>query len=253
MQKVMWLETIINTTDWSILHTSDDAAAIRLLQILKAAISLGSKVDLTAGYNVWTRLNFDRTWGLGSSSTLISLVAQWTGVNPFQLAAITFGGSRYDIACATAEGPISYQLSADQPNVKSIDWDPSFKDQCCFVHLGAKKDTQEALKMYANLKLSNKTEIQNEIAEVNHQILSAKSIKDFCSAIDLHEAVISSALNMEKIKDQRFSDFQGSIKSLGAWGGDFVLAASEDHISRTITYFQSRGYQTVILWDDMVL
>ena len=251
--RLMWLEAIINTSDWSILHTSNDAAAIRLLQILKAAITLDSKIDLTAGHNVWTRLEFDRSWGLGSSSTLLSLIAQWTQVDPYQLASMTFGGSGYDIACASAEGPISYQIKDNQPIVKAIEWTPPFKDHCCFVHLGEKKDTQEALSMYTSMDISDKASIQNKIADINDRILSTIQINEFCAAIEDHEALISQSLNIEKVKDLRFSDFIGSIKSLGAWGGDFVLAASEQDISRTITYFQTKGYETIVLWDDMLL
>ena len=161
--RVMWLEAIINTNDWSIIHTSDDTAAMRLLQILKATINLDSKVDLTTGHNVWTRLEFDRSWGLGSSSTLLSLVAQWTKVDPYQLASMTFGGSGYDIACATALGPVTYCRQEGEPIVEAIEWMPSFKDHCCFIHLGKKKDTQEALTMYASMDISDKAIIQDKI------------------------------------------------------------------------------------------
>jgi len=251
--KIMWLEVIINTTDWSILHTTSDTAAIRLLQVLKAATTLGSKIDLTAGHNVWTRLDFDRSWGLGSSSTLLSLIAQWTQVDPYHLSSLTFGGSGYDVACASAAAPIFYQKNDKQPTITPIEWKPSFVEGCCFIHLGKKQDTQEALSMYASMEISDKADIQDQISQINDRIISAKDVGEFCSALDIHEQLISDILKIDKVKDLRFSDFRGSVKSLGAWGGDFVLAASEEHISRTITYFQSKGYDTIILWDDMIL
>jgi hypothetical protein len=40
------------------------------------------------------------------------------------------------------------------------------------------------------------------------------------------------------------------IKSLGAWGGDFVLATGDD---KTISYFKSKGYNTVIPYSKMAL
>ena len=55
-----------------------------------------------------TKLDFPQNWGLGSSSTLISLLAQYANIDPYELLAKTFGGSGYDIACATAKSAITY-------------------------------------------------------------------------------------------------------------------------------------------------
>jgi hypothetical protein len=46
-----------------------------------------------------------------------------------------------------------------------------------------------------------------------------------------------------------FSDFNGSIKSLGAWGGDFVLVASEEN---PMSYFKSKGFHTILSYTDLV-
>jgi hypothetical protein len=40
------------------------------------------------------------------------------------------------------------------------------------------------------------------------------------------------------------------IKSLGAWGGDFILISKTDQY---LKYFHDRGYTTVLDWDAMVL
>ena len=50
------------------------------------------------------------------------------------------------------------------------------------------------------------------------------------------------------VKKLKFQDFKGEIKSLGAWGGDFILASGLDSPS----YFKSKGYKTIIKFDDMV-
>jgi len=253
VNKAIWLEVIINTASWSILHSSDQKAAERLVQVLKAAEEFQASIDLQSGFNIWTRLDFDRSWGLGSSSTMLSLVAQWTGVDPFKLAEKTFGGSGYDIACATASGPISYQRTDNDPLVEALDFNPSFKDQLYFVHLGEKKDTQDALSYYADLAIDNKQDIQSSISDINEQILNAGSLSTFRTAIDAHEDLISTALSMTKVKEERFPDFDGSIKSLGAWGGDFVLVASEQSSDQIQSYFNQKGYSTVLSWKHMIL
>ena len=55
----------------------------------------------------------------------------------------------------------------------------------------------------------------------------------------------------EKIKDKLFNDFNGEIKSLGAWGGDFILASSNE--SETETYFKNKGFNFIVEFDKLIL
>jgi len=55
---------------------------------------------------------------------------------------------------------------------------------------------------------------------------------------------------MQTIKEALFHDFDGVIKSLGAWGGDFVMVISKDNPK---DYFKKRGYDIVIPYDEMIL
>ena len=43
------------------------------------------------------------------------------------------------------------------------------------------------------------------------------------------------------------------VKSLGAWGGDFVLAASAMDSAAITAYFKSKGLNTIIPYEQMVL
>ena len=82
--------------------TSNLLVSNRLLAIFR---EIKSKTQLfTRSYNFRTDLDFDRVLGLGTSSTLISLLSQWSSLDPYLLANLSFGGSGYDIACALAEG-----------------------------------------------------------------------------------------------------------------------------------------------------
>lgn len=250
--KALWLECIIDSTNWEIKHSNNDTAAIRLLQVLKTANNLNPSIDLQSGFNIWTRLDFDRSWGLGSSSTMLSLVAQWTQVDPFQLAAMTFGGSGYDIACATADGPIIYSKKENNPVSRSIGFNPVFKNHILFIHLGKKQDTQEALQLYKSLDGTKKSEIQDQIQVINQRMLAATSIQEFQSAMEDHEDLISKHLHLPKVKDLYFGDFEGSVKSLGAWGGDFVMAAGDSGADGLMEYFKEKGYEVSLTWGEMV-
>lgn len=53
------------------------------------------------------------------------------------------------------------------------------------------------------------------------------SLLDFEKLITAHEAIISKLIQQDTIKAKLFKDFNGTIKSLGAWGGDFVLVTQK--------------------------
>lgn len=54
---------------------------------------------------------------------------------------------------------------------------------------------------------------------------------------------MSNILEQQTIQEALFEDFKGVIKSLGAWGGDFVLAPSKEDPTN---YFNERGYPIVL-------
>jgi hypothetical protein len=92
----VWLEVQFSES-LEIISTSNNGIAETLQNILLKSQISNLKSQIT------TILDFPNDWGLGSSSTLISLLAQYANVDPYELLAKTFGGSGYDIACATAK------------------------------------------------------------------------------------------------------------------------------------------------------
>ena len=62
--------------------------------------------------------------------------------------------------------------------------------------------------------------------------------------------ILSDILELETVKERLFSDFKGTIKSLGAWGGDFVMALSKENPTN---YFTSKGYKTILSYEEMIL
>jgi hypothetical protein len=65
-----------------------------------------------------------------------------------------------------------------------------------------------------------------------------------------HEIILSDILELETVKERLFSDFKGTIKSLGAWGGDFVMVLSKENPTH---YFHLKGYETILTYDEMIL
>ncbi len=223
----------------------------RLIQILNAAIRLNPNfLKDEKGYSVVSKLDFPRNWGLGSSSTLLNNVAQWAKIDPFKLSDATFGGSGYDIACASNDTPIFYSLKENIPNIEPANFNPSFKDRLHFVHLNQKQDSREAIKTY----LKNKRQVSEVILEIDaitNKLNSSNTIVEFEHLIAKHEVLIGRITNQTPIQERLFNDYDNAIKSLGGWGGDFILATGR--FNEVEHYFNSKGYQTIIPFTNMVL
>ena len=241
-----WFEAIFNEQLEIISTVNNDTAKI-LQTILLHCKCITYRTQLT------TKLEFPNNWGLGSSSTLISLLAQWTNTNPYELLEKSFGGSGYDIACATSEQAITYQINTKErlPIVEAVDYQPPFSHQLYFVHLNQKQNSRDGIMNYKNLVV-DKPSIIEQLNELTYKMIKAINLYEFCHYMEVHENIISQFMQLPKVKDLLFSDFTGSIKSLGAWGGDFVLAADDETPEAIQQYFQSKGYFTCIPYNEMI-
>lgn len=259
---IFWTSYYADNSQWFRFHFTDleqgtyneNPVIRRLAQILWEAGKLNPyflstiKID---GWEVTTHLEFDVSWGLGSSSTLIHCIAQWAKVDAFELLFNTIGGSGYDIACAGNNYPILYSLNEKSPIVKNIHFNPSFSENLYFVYLNKKQSTESSLNYYGKLEF-NRVEVANRITQITEAILNCTDIDEFNELIEEHENIISSCLKMKKVKELYFNDFNGSIKSLGAWGGDFVLASSKQPREAIISYFQEKGFHTIIPYKELI-
>jgi len=243
----LWFETHFDLAKLEITYSTDTLISKRLQQILLVARSENSSF-LSQGGFVQTNLEFHRNWGLGSSSTLIVNVANWAGINPFLLGKRTFGGSGYDIACGLAEGPIFYTKGSDYPEIISIDFNPSFKDQLFFVYLNRKKNSQLAVQSFETSKVTST--LITSLNELTEAIAVSQELSEFEAFLIQHENLISKLLNQKTIKEELFNEYKGAIKSLGAWGGDFILAIGDD---TSLGYFKEKGFTTIIPYREMCL
>ena len=252
--KGFWFASIFSKHDFTV-HASDDMdKADNLSKIFRAIKLLNPNILQDKNdYFFTTRLEFDKDWGLGSSSTLISLLAQWANVNPYELLKMTMGGSGYDIACATASQPIIYHLENGNPIVEKANFKPAFSDKLYFVYQGHKQSSGKEVKSFKERaqKLDFSSE-RSEISKISEKLASATSFNDFCALLTRHEEIMSRCLEQPALKTQ-FPDFQGVVKSLGAWGGDFFLAATEMSESEVKSYFNKKGLNIIIRYNEIVL
>lgn len=248
-----WFEATIETMDFTAVKTTDKDIADQLAKLLKCAVRLNSEfLDKWNGFKVTTELQFDRSWGLGSSSTLTYMIAEWADVHPLMLHFKYSQGSGYDVAVAMAESPIVYFTNDDETSYTPIDFLPSFRKHLYFVHLGRKASTSAAIQGY--LKSGKKRQILvTQLSEITDQIIGCKDVSQFRQYLQQHNAYVEEAIGTKIADHYPFEDFNGVIKPLGAWGGDFCMAVTSEPAEQVTSYFNSKGLKTIIKYDDMIL
>ena len=252
-QRQLWFEdeiTLDRLQNTNLNTLDPKTPSLRLLQILAAAQQLNPKfLNSAHGVRIETHLEFPRHWGLGTSSTLIYNLSQWANINPYALLNLTFGGSGYDIACAQHHTPIHYQIETQNPVATAVKFNPEFKDHLYFVYLNTKQNSREGIARYKALKGHLGTAL-TEISAISEVMLACKDLNAFNTLIHTHETIIAQLTQQDTVASRYFKDFKGAIKSLGAWGGDFILASCDTDPS---SYFKAKGFSTVIPYTTMVL
>ena len=255
-----WFSVTMNPENLEIINSDDQPKAEKLSEILKAVKQL-NPAAFKDSLCFETRLDFDPNWGLGSSSTLIANLARWANVNPYELLRLTFSGSGYDIACATAEEPIYYQVKAKVPEpvegptpmVEPIDFNPPFAEHLFFIYQGQKQSSSKEIKAF--LAKSNPVDLQKDIeavSEISRAVPKCETLDEFAMLMQCHERIIARCIGQEPVQ-KHFPDFEGVLKSLGAWGGDFILAATEWDKSQVKEYFKGKGLEVVFGYKEIVL
>lgn len=251
----MWYRGVFNINDFLALDYEGEADLSKgLTKIFKAIHELN---PLFWAKNINTtmnaRLEFPSNWGLGSSSTLIWLLAKWAKIDPFVLNDKTFGGSGYDIACAGAQKPIFFERKNKEAIFTEVDFKPSFSDQLYFVFLNQKQNSREGIARYREKAKNLPPQYFDDIWALTNAFFTATTLSDFEKHIVEHERLVASVIDLPRAKSLYFKDFWGEIKSLGAWGGDFVLVTSDRSLEETKQYFAERGFDTILKYDDLII
>jgi mevalonate kinase len=249
MQEGLWFSCDFSLPHFEIINSSDPEKAAILQDAFRAILRMNPALELGRSLDVHTRIDFHNQWGLGSSSTLIANLAKWAGVDAFRLNEIIFNGSGFDIACATADGPVFYRKK-QEPEPVTLDY--PFLDNLYFIYSGSKKSTRNEVRRFLNGDSVPRQEI-DQMDHLSEQIAKARKLDDFQRLIAEHERLVSALLHVQAVKLAHFNDFDGEIKSLGAWGGDFYLVATRLEDREVLHYFKEKGLRVVFPWKELVL
>ena len=246
-QNQLWLKVVIDYKNWQILEANIPSSAEFILKTLKNVQQLSVikfKNDCT--YHLKTNLQFPADYGLGSSSTLMNNLAEWSEIDPFYLNSISLGGSGYDIAVAKEKSAVLFR---SKPEIKyeKVTFNPPFKNELIFIHLNQKQDSREGIRFYKSKKKS--PELVNEFSDITKKILLCSELQNFSELMMVHEQKISDFLEIPTVKERLFSDCPCFVKSLGAWGGDFVMSAKFGDYK---DYFWEKGFTSIFEWQDII-
>ncbi len=245
----IWLETYFMPDTIDMISSDDTRKAQFLQKILRNAKKLSPGFLKQGGIRITTQLHFERSWGLGSSSTLVALIAQWAGVDPFDLFESSMTGSGYDIACALQAEPLFYQKLKGERLIQTAGFHPSFAEKLRFVFLGEKQLSNEEVRKYSTRPKPAQQQI-DRVSAIGEALAVCTELAVFETLIREHEVIVGEVLDRKPVGQTTFAAYPGAVKSLGAWGGDFVLATAPD-ADAADTWLARAGFDTVLRYDQL--
>ncbi len=225
------------------LESTDRDVANRLIRLLLTAKELNNTFQPFA-FDVVCSLEFPTNWGLGSSSTLIALVAEWADVDAMELFRKSWKGSGYDVAVALENAPIAFRINQNNnAEWHPISFCPPTPSEWYFVHQNKKQSTYSEIERVKHKHLDVKT--HQMLDDINKVVLSRPSCSELIEALSKHEAIMSDFIGKPRMKTQLNTSL--FIKSLGAWGGDFLLVHSKN--KETVNQL---GFNQIFSWENFI-
>jgi mevalonate kinase len=247
-----WFTASFDPAGFQVISADKKGIALDLKKILLAARKLapgflcsgrGIKVTITANYPL--------EWGMGSSATLVYLIAKWAGIPEFKLYRAVSKGSGYDIACAGTNRPIFYQLKRGHPEILPANPGNALRNTTYFVFQGRKQDTgREVVEFLERLNYSEIDLVT--VSQLSDSICNAGTAEELIRCVSEHEYLLSTILKKEPVAT-RFAGFPGAVKSLGAWGGDFAMFVSALDPAEAVAHLGRLGFKKVFRYSDLEL
>ena len=247
-QDQFWLEAQINYKTWEIIRCNLQQPAEFIVKVLQHVQQLSStKFTSNSSYRLKTNLQFPADYGLGSSSTLMNNLAEWAAIDAFELNELSLGGSGYDVAVAKEQSAILYRNSGNERAIEAVKFNPSFKDELIFIHLNQKQDSREGINLYRSKTKS--PDLIEAFSWLTREVQQCEDLEKFSQFMEVHERKLSEFLGIPTAKERYFANCPVFVKSLGAWGGDFVMSSKFPGFE---AYFSGKGFDTIFSWNDLI-
>lgn len=247
-----WFDCSIDLSNFQILRSTNPIVAGFLQFILRETKKFNPEfLKSQNGLKLKSTINFNINWGLGSSSSLIVNIARWAQIDPFALFFRVSNGSGYDIASAQTDNAIIYNMENGKPNWKEVNFQPPFAEHLFFVYRGRKTTSEKEVSRFKSHYKVDRNEV-NKISALTHQIVKAQTLEDFEQLLLEHENLIAKIIGRQPVKNELFPEHDGMVKSLGAWGGDFVLLSCRKDEQELKEYLHSKGFETCFSFKEII-
>lgn len=252
-----WDETVFLSatfvlSDFSVRSCSDSLRAAFLTKLFTNVRRLNPNFLSGGGYRVRSVMGANPQWGFGSSAQLTVNVARWAGVDALELHRLVSSGSGADVACSLAAHAIHYSISLKQPRYSEVSFKPPFAKQLLLVYTNRKQDSATSVKNFL-LKRHMFDSVRDLFSQITREATTATDQRVFAGLMAEHEKLLQSVLKQPMVQEAQFSGFRGVVKSLGAWGGDFVLAIPDTDAEEAAAWFVDRGYTTILPFHETLL
>lgn len=246
-----WFECKLNLIDFHVEKTTDTDKSRFLQTLITSAARLNSDfLSKWKRYRVMTELEFDPEWGLGSSSTLIANLANWAELSPFELYFDTQEGSGYDVAASISDAPLLYQMADEELSFETFDWDKGVMESMLVFYQGRKQNSRTEVAAWKDQKRWKSADVIT-MTKISESLADCTQAGEAVRILREHQGMMEKIMD-RKAFDERYGDFEGVIKPLGAWGGDFALAIHED-AEYTRAYLEKQGLETIFNLSDIVV
>ncbi|MEL6274809.1 MAG: hypothetical protein AAFU03_06895, partial [Bacteroidota bacterium] len=130
-----------------------------------------------------------------------------------------------------------------------LNWEPGWLEDSFFVFRNKKQNSREGIKRYRQKEVD--LSVIQHVDYTTAVILRSRPPVEVLKLLRQHEELIGQLISLTPVQQEYFPDFPGVVKSLGAWGGDFVWAIPDYTRPVTPQYFHERGFPIVIPWKEM--
>jgi hypothetical protein len=249
----VWFECRVDTDIMHVSETTSETYSDTLLRLLFCIKEQKPELFLHKNIRIETECEFNRSFGLGSSSTLVCNLAKWSGVNAHLLQERAFGGSGYDVAVGNLGRPLVYWLENNEPNWSSWQLPPDFTHDWYLAFPGEKQNSRDSLAgVKAQLdKISSDVALLQQMNACIQAIKSPRSLPMLEAMLEMWQALLSQRLDLPRpYETLGLSPVKGGLcKFLGAWGGDVLL------INRTFLQANEIAFENMELfsWNEFVV
>lgn len=178
-------------------------------------------------YRIETQLEFDRSSGLGSSSTMVSNFARFANLDAQAIQQQLFGGSGYDVAVAEVGKGLVFWKDGENNHWGPWTISPSLTQDWKVVFLGEKQNSRNSLSdVKARLQeIQNDEFMLHQLQQVAGAVKMAQQVSMVEAGLEMWQALLSMGLGIQTpYQHFGFQPVKGGLcKWLGAWGGDMLL------------------------------